>query len=279
MSTEASPHSLVSVHIANGRQDVNHYSHGVQFAWASELAERVHLYQGSYDDFFNLLIPCSTPYTPSDLEVDNNGHGPFHEFNPSAGQEIYSYDPLVSLHLHEYLCGDIEMAQIVGLDRLVSGFGEHKLSFLNTHDRELSFPFRAFSENHHPTKPDIIVSFPGQTFDDDTVRKSQWGVIASVMELKPEEKQDPFQAHLHGKTITDTVAQLARSARNLMGAHGFLAAYVVGIYGDYVRIARFDHSSAIVCERFNIKERPDLLQRFFWHFTHPIDNAVVPGTC
>lgn len=274
MSTEASPHSLVSVHIANGRQDVNGDNHRVQ------LAERVHLYEGSYDDFFNLLVPCSTPYAPSNLDVDNNGHGPFHEFNPSAGQELSSYDPLVSLYVHEYLCGDIEMAQIVGLDRLVSGFGEHKLSFLNTHDRELSFPFHAFSKNHQTTKPDIVVSFPGQILDEDTVRVSQWGVLGSVMELKPEEKQDPFQAHLHGKTGTHTIAQLARSARNLMSAHGFLAAYVVGIYGESVRIARFDHSSAVVCESFHIKERPDLLQRFFWHFTHPIDlNVVVPGTC
>ncbi|KAI0750219.1 hypothetical protein C8Q80DRAFT_1166696 [Daedaleopsis nitida] len=54
-----------------------------------------------------------------------------------------------------------------------------------------------------------------------------------------------------------------------MHVHGFLFCFVIGIYGETVRIARFDHTCAI--------RRADILQRFFWHFVHPIVEGPVVG--
>lgn len=164
------------------------------------------------------------------------------------------------------------------MEQLVAHFeADVKLTFVDSHDIELSFPFSAFAKSHHMSKPDISASFPGQPLDRDTVKKFQWERMSLIMEVKPESKQDPFHEQRAGQTHGETIIQLARSARNLMLAHGLLAAFAVGIYGEVARIARFDHSSAIVCKPFNIKRRPDLLQRFFWHFTHPIEGSTVVG--
>ncbi|KAI0750213.1 hypothetical protein C8Q80DRAFT_1166669 [Daedaleopsis nitida] len=63
-----------------------------------------------------------------------------------------------------------------------------------------------------------------------------------------------------------------------MHVHGFLFCFVIGVYGETVRIARFDHTCAIVSPPFNIKRRADILQRFFWHFVHPIVEGPVVGS-
>lgn len=63
-----------------------------------------------------------------------------------------------------------------------------------------------------------------------------------------------------------------------MITHGLLAAFVVGIYGNTVRLVRFDHTCALVSVPFNIKkDGPRLLQKFYWHFTHPVVGAHIVG--
>ena len=96
-----------------------------------------------------------------------------------------------------------------------------------------------------------------------------------VIEAKSTSAQDPFPRR--GTTPADTIThwKLAMSARNLMIAHGLLAVFVLGIYGDDVRIARFDHSCAVVSKPFSLKKDHSLLRQFFWRFAHPI-NVNIP---
>ena len=131
----------------------------------------------------------------------------------------------------------------------------------------IPFPFTAFAHSHHGSKPDISVSFPGKT-----LRVGDWQQIAMVMEAKSTSEQDPFPRH--GTSHSDTIIQLAVSARNLMLVHGLLAVFVLGIYGDDVRIARFDHSCAVVAKPFSLKKDYHLLRQFFWRFTHPFNTKV-----
>ena len=52
---------------------------------------------------------------------------------------------------------------------------------------------------------------------------------------------------------------------------------MLGIYGTTVRIARFDHSCAIVSQPFDIHKEPKTIQRFLWHFAHPRTKGAVVG--
>lgn len=99
-----------------------------------------------------------------------------------------------------------------------------------------------------------------------------------VMEVKADEKDDPFV--WTGEKHTLTTQQLAKNARNLLLAHGFLAAFVVGIYGRTVRLIRFDHSCAFVAPPISLARGHggvQLLKKFLWHFVHPIVGDTVVG--
>ena len=106
-----------------------------------------------------------------------------------------------------------------------------------------------------------------------------------VVDIKPAESDDPFnipgpsctelRSRLHNGTVIPP--EVARNARNMLFTHGFLQTFVVGIYAHRVRIARFDHMSGVVSQAFDLQEYPDLLRRFFWHFTHPVVGDTVVG--
>lgn len=69
-----------------------------------------------------------------------------------------------------------------------------------------------------------------------------------------------------------SVQQLAKNARNILLAHGALAAFVIGIYGHTVRLARFDRTCALVSVPFRLDSNKGAmrLHEFFWRFTHPL---------
>ena len=93
MPSEATPHSVGSVYIANGRQHVKQDSTIVQDAWANELRHRVHLVDESLDWYLDHLVPCAQSYLPSiDLK---SKPGPFAQYQPKAGGEVASYPGLV----------------------------------------------------------------------------------------------------------------------------------------------------------------------------------------
>lgn len=134
----------------------------------------------------------------------------------------------------------------------------------DSHSNQLHFPFDAFKTHHHPTFPDISVSFPGQPL------YRAWQSIAMVVECKGDDSQDPFPKR--GDKHKRTVEQLAKNARNILLAHGALAAFVIGVYGHTVRLARFDHTCALVSPAFTINTNAGkkTLQKFLWHFVHPV---------
>lgn len=144
----------------------------------------------------------------------------------------------------------------------------------DTHGNAFNFPFKAFKKNHHLTYPDITVSFPGETISD----PATWKEISMVMEVKAHEKDDPFA--WTGEKQTLTTQQLAKNARNLLLAHGFLSAFIVGIYGRTVRLIRFDHACALVAPPISLAAGAGgvkLLKKFLWHFVHPVVGNTVVG--
>ncbi|TFK93806.1 hypothetical protein K466DRAFT_510969 [Polyporus arcularius HHB13444] len=231
----------------------------VKASWDSELRGRIHVYHsGDVDEYINVLVPCSVPYARDEAL---NGHTVFADYKPRKGGEVESYPALISGF--ETLAAKLPAAK--------------KLTFVNSHSKKMFFPFRAFRQQHHASEPDIAISFPGEPLDFADVVDHRWLKISMVAEVKPTESEDPFPTHKKGQANVDRIIQVARNARNLLLTHGFLVTYVVGIYGGVVRIARFDHTCAVVTPPFKLKDRPDLLQRFFWHFVHPRVGTTVVG--
>ncbi|KAL7279490.1 hypothetical protein ACG7TL_007333 [Trametes sanguinea] len=253
MATHASPHKLKSPgNMANTKADVTRDSEVVRNGWASELRGRLQLFDHDVDNFIETLLPSATPFTLND-DVDDS----FATYDPSPGHEVESYPDLLA-----------------GLQRLVSPFEDaKKLSFSNTSGNPIQFPFGAFQSQHHHTKPDISVSMPGQTIR----TPPRWQDIAMVIEAKGSPADDPFPRS--GQEHQATIDQLAKSARSLLLAHGLLSAFVIGIYSTTVRLARFDHTCALVSRPFDIKTGGGarLVQKFFWHLTHPLVGATIVG--
>ncbi|KAI0750194.1 hypothetical protein C8Q80DRAFT_1166551 [Daedaleopsis nitida] len=139
----------------------------------------------------------------------------------------------------------------------------------------MTFPFEAFVNAHHETSPDIVASLPGVVLDPKV--KPTWRQIAIALEGKSTTGADPFEKN--SLTSCKTLVQMAVNARNLMHAHGLLAVFVVGVYGDIIRIARFDHACAVASRRLSLRKLDDLklVQRFFWRFVNPCDAVPFVG--
>ncbi|EJF59159.1 hypothetical protein DICSQDRAFT_89632, partial [Dichomitus squalens LYAD-421 SS1] len=164
---------------------------------------------------------------------------------------------------------------IDAFDTLIAPFPDHlRLTFCDCAGQKISFPFKDHAD-YHVTKPDIVASFPGKKLPRMQTNPTWW-TVSMTIEAKATEEQDPFGKQ--GQVHVDTVTQLAISARNLLFAHGFCYVFMIGLYGHSARIVRFDRSSAVVSKRFNYRERPDLLQRFFWRLVHPIIGDTLVGS-
>ncbi len=247
-------------------------------AWISELRGRVLVDDGPVEDFINLFVPCSesASYAAS-IAVPRS---PFWAYWPQEGKEDENYKGLVRTHVsHQFHSAHLtyNYLQNIGLTRLVENFPpEHRPSFCTTKGARFALPFSAFAKDHCDTSPDISISFPGDLrFDQRTLASRKWLKIAGIIEARDTDTQDPFSKA--GESHTSTIIQMARHARTLMLTHGFLATFILGIYGDVGRIVRFDRTCAIVSQPFNIRTQPEVLQRFFWHWTHPRVGTTVVG--
>ncbi|KAI0763861.1 hypothetical protein BD413DRAFT_483568 [Trametes elegans] len=255
--TAPSPRKCTGGGPANTRADVVQQAQLAKDAWNRQLADRILQYKHSVDDFIDTVLPCSKPW-----RRNGSVHTAFAGYMPSSGKEVAGYPKLVSR-----------------FEKLVSGFSRSKrVNLFTTNRTVLPFPFKAFEIQHHPTSPDLSFTFPGKQ-----ARPASWQDISMVIEAKATDNQDPFPRG--GQTCAGTVEQLAKNARSLLLAHGALAVFVIGIYGKTVRLARFDHSCAVISRPFLLKAKPkpdelsgeDLLQKFLWHFVHPLVGDTVVG--
>ncbi|KAI0648605.1 hypothetical protein C8Q79DRAFT_904565 [Trametes meyenii] len=223
--------------------------------WFSEIYGKIHTYGKDVDEYLAVFAPSRTPCTLPDVDKAISD-----SWTPVKGKEVASYDPLVEI-----------------LTELVLGFpADKRPSFYNAHNKSFKLPFQEFAHKHHAAFPDLAVSFPG----DELPAKGDppsWSRCAMVIEAKDIHSKDPFLGRESG-TQSETHTQLAVNARNLMFAHGFLASFALGIYGDIARIVRFDHTCAVVSPPFSLKSADGLksVREFLWRFVHPWEGG--PGS-
>ncbi|KAI9069755.1 hypothetical protein FKP32DRAFT_1753655 [Trametes sanguinea] len=208
------------------------------------------------EEFINELLPCSTPFPDNDDPTTLRDA--FSEYEPVVGREVASYPALIA-----------------GVTDLVNTFPNQKrLDVVDTSGTDFSFPFDGFKDHHQKTSPDLSISFPGET-----VTPGDWQTVSMVVEAKSTENEDPFVKDDDESKHVGTVAQLAKNARNLLLAHGFLSTFVIGVYGRTLRLARFDHAFAVVAPPISLDDDGAwLLKKFFWHFVHPIVGHRVVGS-
>ncbi|PIL28126.1 hypothetical protein GSI_09777 [Ganoderma sinense ZZ0214-1] len=198
-------------------------------------------------------VPSSVPYKPIE-----NIQGAFASWTPGKGREV-DHPQLIS-----------------GFSALVASFPAQKqLSFIDTHEDAQRFPFEAFAHKHHDVFADLVISFPGQRLAESAHPKLS--DIAMILMVKAEREDDPFKSDRLKRC--KTIVQLAAHARNLMHAHGLTSAFVLGIYGDLLRICRCDHSGVVVSQPINLTDADglEIMQEFFWRFVHPAEDVPFVG--
>ncbi|KAM5544830.1 hypothetical protein V8D89_001728 [Ganoderma adspersum] len=230
---------------------------GALEGWRRELRNRLIVDKASGAEFLSKYVPSRTTSSPpGDIK---KALAKFERWNPLKGHEVDSYPDLLK-----------------ALAALVSSFpADKRPDFMDCHKIMQRFPSTAFAKNHHPTYPDIAISFPGKKLDPD--KSPDWFGLSGIMEAKSESREDPFKKK--GLKHCKTLVQLAVNARNLMHAHGLTCVFVFGIYGAVMRICRFDHSGAVVCRPLNLKDVDDLkvARQFFWNFVHPTEAGPFVG--
>ncbi|KAH9884222.1 hypothetical protein C8Q73DRAFT_796345, partial [Cubamyces lactineus] len=199
---------------------------------------KINVCDGELDNFLDLFAPSSVP-----CPLDPPSEQIAVDFVPLKGKEVHHYDPLVGLSMSRNFWQGTHSLVDHHIQPIVAGFPKAKrLSFCNTHSKEFPFPFSAFAEHHHKSKPDIYITFPGEKPPLKT--ESLIGLVCHGDGTKSTAQEDAFDTKA-GILRTDAIVQLAIGASYLMLAHGLLAAYTIGIYGDMIRIARFDHACAV----------------------------------
>jgi hypothetical protein len=130
-------------------------------------------------------------------------------------------------------------------------------------------------KSEHATKPDITIPHLSRGAPADS-EIWQWSRVASVIEVKANSWQDPFDMDVCKTTqeSDETFAQLAKNGRNLLMGNFSCFSFVLGMYGRVARIYRFDRAGVIVSKAFDYVSRPQVLGEFFWRFFHPIGVVV-----
>ncbi|KAH9856229.1 hypothetical protein C2E23DRAFT_508200 [Lenzites betulinus] len=255
------PSNEVPMHDRSPNASKPHGRHG-------ETCKGVHIYDGDIDAYLRTFLSSQTPYTANiNPEVAQMSSA----FTAVTGKEREGYKPLHKL-----------------LTALVAEFpAERRPSFYVNCGQPLPFPFKDFAHRNHTSKPDLAVSWPGVALPvssaDDKIDAPHCCMFSMAIEVKDVREKDPFLANADGSNhMSDSRAnklvQISVSARNLIFAHGLLAAFTLGIYGDVVRIVRYDHACAIASPPMNITtiEGVKALQEFFWRFVHPWEGG--PGS-
>ncbi|OJT06266.1 hypothetical protein TRAPUB_2883, partial [Trametes pubescens] len=224
--------------------------------WCNEIQGKICVYNNDIDSYLRTFVPSRTP-----CPLDAPDTALSEKFVPAKGKESASYTPLLNI-----------------FRALVAEFpADKKPSFYGGHNQVIPFPFAEFAGRHHDSKPDLAMSFPGVQLVE-KIESPDWSQFSLAMEVKDLEAKDPFTR----PTTTDYSAarahklvQLSVNARGLISANGFLASFMLGIYGDVVRIARFDHSCCVASPPISLKTAEGLraVQEFFWRFVHPWESG------
>ncbi|KAH9895296.1 hypothetical protein C8Q73DRAFT_645540, partial [Cubamyces lactineus] len=125
-----------------------------------------------------------------------------------------------------------------------------------------------FSRSHHAGQVDVVMTFPGQPSP--PIRSWDWSKIAMNVSNT---LVDPFgeRAECTAEAQDSALAWLVINSRNLMLAHGLLAAYSLVFFRGSFRIVRLDHVCILASQPIQIGRASGvkILREFLWRLVHP----------
>ncbi|KAF7968049.1 hypothetical protein HWV62_32116 [Athelia sp. TMB] len=172
--------------------------------------------------------------------------------------------------------GDMSESQmydlfITGLEKITAPIpNRHRPRFVHTSRATIE----RFDSPQHSTKPVIVATHPG--VDAPTDNHWEWSMCACAFEIKSRASDDPITGEGECKASKhhySTIAQLAKTGRNLLLGNLSCFVFVIGIYGSFARIFRFDRAGVIISNAFDYGSRAQILAEFFWRLVHPIKQS------
>ncbi|OBZ73899.1 hypothetical protein A0H81_06300 [Grifola frondosa] len=142
--------------------------------------------------------------------------------------------------------------------------------------------------SHHPNYKGMFCNIP----DDEVSAVNLYRLFCkAVMDRKGKgsNSADPFSSEESDEDEEKEliIDQLSAYAEAAMSREHRTHIYAVLVLHKFARLIRWDHSGAVVTEKFNYKTHPEILGEFFWRFAHMTDEAqgydptaqlVSPGT-
>ena len=119
-----------------------------------------------------------------------------------------------------------------------------------------------------------------------------WLLLHLIIEFKTSTTLDPYVQSPKDREIlengsdksTENRGQMFAYIAQLLERQFRLFAFAIGIYGNYARFFRFDHSCVVVSERFDIHENARMLAEFFFRYSasnpqqRGFDPTITPAT-
>ncbi|KAF7966676.1 hypothetical protein HWV62_37506 [Athelia sp. TMB] len=213
--------------------------------WADEFTRSYAVSPLELADFLREYAPSGTPYL---AQTDTGA------FNGVGGDmpESQMYDPFVN-----------------GLEKITAPIPNcRRPQFVNMSQMTIE---RLDSSQRNT----IIATHPG--VDAPTDDHWEWSMCACAFEIRSSAGDDPITGEGECKASKNhhsTIAQLAKTGRNLLLGNFSCFVFVIGIYGNFARIFRFDRAGVIISKAFDYGSRAQILAEFFWRLVHPIDQSL-----
>ncbi|KAI0656370.1 hypothetical protein C8Q70DRAFT_331669, partial [Cubamyces menziesii] len=212
--------------------------------WYQRIRARSLIYEKPVQDYLRTFLPCKVPCNlkPPHRALVKDWHT---TLPPAALSTIW----LVWM-----------------LQYTVEDFPEGRKPVFHDLDGEpVLFPF---SRSHHAGKVDAVMTFPGQPGP----ATHSWDWLNIAMNVS-NTLADPFgeRAACTADVQNSALAWLVINSRNLMLAHGLLAAYSLVFFPGFVRIVRLDHVCLLASQPIQLGKASGVktLREFFWRLVHP----------
>ncbi|KAI0327066.1 hypothetical protein GY45DRAFT_1257774, partial [Cubamyces sp. BRFM 1775] len=149
---------------------------------------------------------------------------------------------------------------------------ERRPLFNDLDKKPIPFPFSPFSKWHRASEPDVVMSFPGPGQNGTPSLSDGWNSSNIAMNVSIS-LVDPFgkRTECTADAQDSALCWLTINSRNLMLAHGLLAAYSLIFFRGSVRIVRFDHVCLLASQPISLLQADGVktFREFFWRLVHP----------
>ncbi|KAL7277792.1 hypothetical protein ACG7TL_008735 [Trametes sanguinea] len=123
-------------------------------------------------------------------------------------------------------------------------------------------------------------------------KRTDWATVEVFIECKTNDSGDPYDENTlsgipYAETRRDALGQITTYASTVFEYQHLTHHFGVVVLGSQARLGRWDHSGIVFSYKFDYKEEPAKLARFFWRVAHatpearghdPTATRILPGS-